>query len=146
MDPVRNPAFLLANACYGAESLTDLVSVMEELKMVIETENEHMTRGLPPSILDTGLEKSLLSEEFRQLYAEIAGEEGIDIDDPALQEQVMKANAELQELSEENTDLLNKALSATRRRVDAVMEAIRATGDLPPDHDFAEDAAAKRGN
>ena len=125
----------LANACHDEAAIGELVHLMEELKTVIETENEHLSRGLPASLLGIGQTKTLLSEEYAQLYAEIAGDTGIEIDDPALQEQLKKANAEIRALSRENTALLTKAVGATRRRVDAVMEAIRACEDLPDWHD-----------
>jgi hypothetical protein len=109
--------------------MNDFVGVMAKLKAVIEAENDFLSRGLPASLLDTTEAKSTLSDEYVQLGGEVAADKhvaGEVIADPALSKMLVEASATLYALSEENCDLLEGALHATRRRVDAVMEAVRA--------------------
>jgi hypothetical protein len=106
--------------------LAEFVGVMGKLKAIIETENDFLNRGLPATLLATTVRKGALSREYAQLGTELV-DEAVDhiLRDPGLHGKLLAAGAELQALSAENRDLLERALTATRRRVDAVMQAVR---------------------
>jgi len=122
MDRSSNPA------------LENFVGVMGKLKAIIENENEFLERGLPATLLATTKRKSVLSREYGALSTEVL-DAAVDhlLADPELQVKLVAAGAELQAMSKENRALLERAVKASRRRVDAVMEAVRASADAAPD-------------
>jgi len=122
MDRSSNPA------------LDNFVGVMGKLKAIIENENEFLERGLPATLLATTKRKSVLSREYGALSNELL-DAAVDqlLSDPELQVKLVAAGAELQAMSKENRALLERAVNASRRRVDAVMEAVRASADAAPD-------------
>jgi flagellar biosynthesis/type III secretory pathway chaperone len=108
--------------------LKEFVGVMDKLKAIIETENEFLERGLPPALLATTKRKSILSREYSALSNElldIAAEQLMN--DPVLPVKLAEAGAELQAMSTENRQLLEMAVAASKRRIDSVMEAVRAS-------------------
>jgi len=116
--------------------LKEFVGVMDKLKAIIETENEFLERGLPATLLATTKRKSLLSREYGALSAELLDQQAEALmADPALPVKLVAAGAELQAMSAENRELLERAVNATRRRVDSVMEAVKAAADLLPEDD-----------
>jgi flagellar biosynthesis/type III secretory pathway chaperone len=114
--------------------LKEFVGVMDKLKAIIETENEFLERGMPATLLATTKRKSILSREYGALSAELLDQQAEALmADPALPVKLVAAGAELQAMSAENRDLLERAVNATRRRVDSVMEAVKAAADLLPE-------------
>ncbi|MDR3438537.1 hypothetical protein [Telmatospirillum sp.] len=113
-------------------AVSEFVGVMGRLRSVIAEENDLLNRGLPATMLDTIELKAKLSKEFGSKGGDLVnGSSGQDLNGSALQEQLLNATAQLYAMTEENRQLLSNALSATRRRVDKVMEAIRALDDTP---------------
>ena len=113
--------------------VTEFVGVMGELKAIIEEENDFLARGLPATLLDTTERKSRLSEEYGVLGNELVDGSGTQmISNPQLHGKLLEASAQLYALTEENRQLLCNALAATRRRVDMVMEAVRASDSQDP--------------
>ena len=115
-------------------ALENFVGVMGKLKAIIENENEFLERGLPATLLATTKRKSVLSREYGALSNEVL-DTAVDqlLADPELQVKLVAAGAELQAMTTENRALLERAVSASRRRIDAVMEAVRASADATPD-------------
>jgi hypothetical protein len=111
-------------------ALDNFVGVMGKLKAIIENENEFLERGLPATLLATTKRKSVLSREYGALSNEVL-DTAVDqlLSDPELQVKLVAAGAELQAMTTENRALLERAISASRRRVDAVMDAVRASAD-----------------
>ncbi len=111
-------------------ALDNFVGVMGKLKAIIENENDFLERGL----LATTKRKSVLSREYGALSTELL-DSSVEqlLSDPELQVKLVAAGAELQAMTTENRALLQKAVSASRRRVDAVMEAVRASADASPE-------------
>jgi hypothetical protein len=125
-----------------SKTVNDLVGVMSKLKAVIEAENALLHRGMPASVLETMAAKGALTREYAQLGVAITSDAGSASDvlsDPSLHDMLIEAGASLCALTEENRALLAGALSATRRRVDAVMKAIRTDG-VRSDDGTASDA------
>ncbi len=127
MTPPRKNASSLEPAAGNKAAVSDFVGVMGKLRAVIEEENDFLSRGMPATLLDTTRSKGALSDELGARGAElVTGAGGEILSDPALHEQLIKASAELRALTAENRQLLDKALAASRRRIDAVMAAVRA--------------------
>jgi hypothetical protein len=79
----------------------------------------------------------VLSREYSALSGELLDTVAEQLmADPALPVKLVAAGAELQAMSAENRELLERAVAATRRRVDGIMDAVRAAADLLPDEDF----------
>jgi len=111
-------------------AVSDFVGVMGRLQAVIAQENDLLNRGLPASVIETIELKAALSKEFGAKGDElVAGDTGKELQGTALQEKLLTATAQLYAMTEENRQLLSRALDATRRRVDKVMDAIRAIED-----------------
>ena len=118
-----------------SRAITEFVGVMGKLRAVIEAENAFLSDGLPATLLDTTTLKGALSNEYAQRSNDLVdAAKGQILSDPVLHDKLVKAGAELCALSEENRYLLTKALSATRRRVEAVMDAVRACEAAAADH------------
>ena len=115
-------------------ALDNFVGVMGKLKAIIENENDFLERGLPATLLATTKRKSVLSREYGALSNEVL-DTAVDqlLADPELQVKLVAAGAELQAMTTENRALLERAVSASRRRVDAVMDAVRASADATPE-------------
>jgi hypothetical protein len=115
-------------------ALENFVGVMGKLKAIIENENEFLERGLPATLLATTKRKSVLSREYGALSNELL-DGAVDqlLADPDLQVKLVAAGAELQAMTTENRALLEKAVTASRRRIDAVMDAVRASADADPE-------------
>jgi hypothetical protein len=110
--------------------VSDFVGVLGELQAIIEEENDFLSRGLPATLLDTTELKGRLSQEYAQLGNELVdGAATHMISNPELHGKLLEASAQLFALTEENRKLLCDALAATRRRVDMVMDAVRASVD-----------------
>ena len=130
-------------------ALDNFVGVMGKLKAIIENENDFLERGLPATLLATTKRKSVLSREYGALSNEVL-DTAVDqlLADPELQVKLVAAGAELQAMTTENRALLERAVSASRRRVDAVMDAVRASADASPEQleglGFPADAEAAR--
>jgi hypothetical protein len=133
MNPIANPI--------TPAVLKDFVGVMDKLKAIIETENQFLGRGLPATLLATTKRKALLSREYGALSSEML-DAAVDqlLADPSLPAKLVAAGSELQAMSTENRALLSRAVAASRRRVDAVMDAVRASADVVA-QDGAPDAA-----
>lgn len=137
MERPRNATFQAVEGT-GEAVVDDFVGVMRRLRTLFEEENDLLSRGMPATILGTTARKGQLSEEYALLGDEVAhGARRQILSDPSLHEKLVKAGVELRALSEENRQLLANALVATRRRVDAVMEAVRAV-----DNEDAEQGCA----
>ena len=116
------------------DALENFVGVMGKLKAIIENENDFLERGLPATLLATTKRKSVLSREYGMLSNEVL-DVAVDqlLADPELQVKLVAAGAELQAMTKENRSLLERAVKASRRRVDAVMDAVRASADASPE-------------
>lgn len=99
---------------------------MEELKAVIEGENEVLARGLPNTILELKARKAALQARCTILLLDVADDIGALALDQSLLDQMAAVTEDMRRLTDENANLVKAATQATRRRVDAVMAAISA--------------------
>lgn len=103
-----------------------VIGVVDELIVLIEDENRNLARGLPASLsgsaerknaLATGLEVWVAHVERHRVCAAVA--------DAALRERLVERVGVLRVAMDENIARLKQAIAASRRRVDAIMRAIR---------------------
>lgn len=102
-----------------------LFRAMEELKAVIDGENEVLALGLPNTILELKARKAALQAECTALLLEVSEDvEALALDQPLL-DHLAAVTEDMRRLTSENAKLVKDATQATRRRVDAVMNAIQ---------------------
>jgi flagellar biosynthesis/type III secretory pathway chaperone len=121
-----------SNPILNELAIANLMDVMAELIKVVEAENHLLHRGLPAALSDLADQKDELTNQFvdisRGVMTSCAQEIADDID---LRDQIVATGETLRSLTQENMRLLRGAMSATRRRIDSVMNAIRAEGGQP---------------
>ncbi|MGE5517947.1 MAG: flagellar protein FlgN [Bacteroidota bacterium] len=119
-----------------------LLLVIAELTDVITEENTVMAEGMPAAVVATVDRKLELSDTYEELYAELADNRAeILAQDPEFATKLMEAVLLLREVTAENLTRLDAAMTASKRRVEAVMAAMRsaaresapysAKGDVP---------------
>jgi hypothetical protein len=110
-----------ANAAAAA-----VIALVEELIVVIDEENRHLATGAPASTSHLVQRKRELAEKFTQW---VVGVRRRDIDfrdaDPAVHKRLIESSKTLRKHMNDNVDSLRSSIAATRRRVDAIMRAIR---------------------
>ena len=110
----------------GGAAIMELFDVMDELKDVIAAENDLLDIGMPAALSELSEIKTQLAEDFQELSSEVLADYAAEIAaDPALGRRIMEAGMELRALTQANLERLSSAVNATRRRIEAVMMAIR---------------------
>ena len=114
-------------AAKATAALTDLMTLVEELNTVVDDENKILARGLPASLSRFTTRKNELADEFdKWVLAVAAGHISLRIVEADRREQFLAAVARLHKNMDENVERLRAAIDASRRRIDAVMQAIRS--------------------
>lgn len=116
-----------ANPLRSEIAVAHLMSVMSDLISTVETENDFLTRGMPAALSALADCKDGLTHQFvdvsRSVMATCAAEIAAD---EQLRQQIVGTGEVLRSITQENMRLLRQAMSATQRRIDTVMAAIRA--------------------
>ncbi len=103
-----------------------LLDVVTELTEIVREENACMAEGLPAGVGATVDRKRELSDVYEYLCAELLDEQKDSLTaDPDLARKLMDAVVRLREVTAENLTRLEAAVTASRRRVEAVMAAMR---------------------
>lgn len=104
-----------------------LLAVVRELCLVMQEENEQLARRVPAGLTVVIERKIALSEEYERLWRELlgAGPEKL-ANCPEVVRELVASVGSLRKLTEENMNRLESAAAASRRRIEAVMEAIRS--------------------
>jgi flagellar biosynthesis/type III secretory pathway chaperone len=124
MNPTTMPQEEAATALTAA--VDDLMTLIDELNTVVDEENRVLARGLPASLSRFTARKNELADEFERWVAAIAGGRiSLWSVDSARRERFLAAVARLHKDMDENVERLRSAIDASRRRIDAVMQAIR---------------------
>lgn len=108
-------------------TLTDLLAVMEDLLLVLRLENDQLRTGLPASVTLQTARKTELTATYFALRHLVLSQVGTSPELGKLHNRLLSTAAELDLALRENLQRLNTAINATRRRVSAVMAAIRDT-------------------
>jgi hypothetical protein len=104
-----------------------LMAVVSDLTDVILEENALLTEGLPAAVAATVDRKLELSDAYEDLYAELVESRRDSLTcDPDFARRLMDAVVVLREATSENLARLDAAMTASRRRVESVMAAMRA--------------------
>ncbi|QCK88677.1 flagellar protein FlgN [Phreatobacter aquaticus] len=103
-----------------------MLALVDELIAVISDENSQLAQGLPASMSLSAARKAELAKEFEQWVADIRSRRIVlaHADQP-LRARISEQTGVLQQGMDENVERLRAAIDASRRRVDAVMRAIR---------------------
>lgn len=125
--PIPRPTNASANPLRSEIAVAHLMSVMSELISTVESENDFLTRGMPAALSALADRKDGLTHQFvdvsRSVMATCAAEIAADEE---LRDQIVEAGELLRSITQENMRLLREAMTATQRRIDTVMAAIRA--------------------
>lgn len=131
-----------ADAPLATDLPQKLMTVVADLTDVILEENALMAEGMPAAVAKTIDRKLELSDSYEDLYAELVETHRDYLaNDPEYASRLMEAVLQLREATTENLTRLDAAMEASRRRVEAVMAAMRssvsenipynAKGDVP---------------
>lgn len=103
-----------------------IIDLLDEMLKVIAGENERLKTGLPASLAQSLERKTQLSAEFEAfLLAMHRGEFDVRAATPhSFSEMIERLNA-IRPLLDENTSLIRASMRASRRRIDAIMTALR---------------------
>lgn len=118
----------------GNSDVEDLGAVMDMLQSIIAEENDFLRSGLPASLFEWKAFKQDLADQYAWMWRRVAA----DIADgarpnPDVLRALFEQARELRTLTVENLHLLDGAITATRRRIEAVIMAARA-GDAAASH------------
>lgn len=106
---------------------SQLLEVVTELTEVIVEENSIMADGMPAAVVATIDRKLELSDTYEDMCAEMMETQRDSLAaDPVLARKLMEAVLRLREVTAENLTRLEAAMDASRRRVEAVMAAMRS--------------------
>ncbi len=103
-----------------------LLAVVRELCMVMREENEQLAHRVPAGLTVVIDRKITLSDEYQRLWHSVlgAGPEML-AERPEIVRDLVASVGDLRRLTAENMRRLEGAADASRRRIEAVMEAIR---------------------
>ncbi len=108
------------------EAVTAVIRLVDELLALIEEENRHLASGAPASTSSVIARKAALAEEFGKWVAGVRERQIVISEaDSRLHARLRERSVLLRQRMHENVDGLRAAVAATRRRVDAIMRAIR---------------------
>lgn len=108
-------------------AVSRLLSVMTDLMDVLYEENQILCAGLPAGLSNLADRKQQLSDDYADYSAEVMDLFANQIAaDPHLLNQLMTQGQALRDLTRDNMTLLESAMAASNRRIEAVMAAIRS--------------------
>jgi len=121
-----------------------LLATVFELSAVMAEENAALASGYPAGLVTTAARKTELAADYAELWEELeAGMAESLADDPEFGRKLMAAVSRLRLVAGENVARLEAAMSASRHRVDAILETLRTEmrgsatygtrGDIPLD-------------
>lgn len=114
------------------KDVTAMIILLGELESLVSEENRLLRKGLPAQISDSTERKGLLASELEDWMGAVQTQKIAIVDaTPALRVELTKRGTRLEVVMAENTIRLKGAIAAARRRVEAVMGAIREQGESP---------------
>lgn len=110
-----------------------MLALLDEMIVVIAEENALMATGIPGSTSHVVARKRELAETFSRWIAALrSGEIVLAKADRALRARLVERNEVLRGHMDANVGSLRASMAATRRRIDAIMRAIREQSAPPP--------------
>lgn len=132
--PSIDPALAQGSRRQAANAAaTALLGLVDDLIVVIEEENSLMAAGMPASTSHLVERKRELAGRFSHWIAGLRSRE-IEVvhADSALRKRLVESSEVLRLHMNGNVDSLRASIAATRRRIDAIMRAIREQSAPPP--------------
>jgi hypothetical protein len=107
--------------------LDQLLEILNALTELMRQENAFLRSGMPAALSELGDGKEKLTQRLMEL-SRMAGVPGAtdQAEEQALKRHLAASGDALKALTRENMQLLEGAMSASRRRIESVMQAIRA--------------------
>jgi hypothetical protein len=105
--------------------LVGVIGTVEELIQVIEAENRLLERGMPASLSRSTERKSSLAAILAAALADEAGRAAVRALPEPARTRLAQRIGMAQHLADENSARLEAAMRASRRRIAAVMAAVR---------------------
>jgi hypothetical protein len=107
-------------------AVIQVTGLIDQLIEIIGNENRQLERGVPAPLSDVIALKVSLAGEFECWVAKVRDQSiAIDDVDPRLRAHLIKRVSVLAHDMDENVARLQAAIEATRRRIEAVMRAVR---------------------
>lgn len=132
--PLVDPMLAQGSCRQAANAATKaLLALVDDLIVVIEEENTLMAAGIPASTSHLVERKRELAGKFSHWIAGLRSRE-IEVvhADSALRKRLVESNEVLRLHMNDNVESLRASIAATRRRIDAIMRAIREQSTPPP--------------
>lgn len=110
-----------------------MLALLDEMIVVIAEENDLLAAGIPGSTSHVVARKRELAEALSRWIASLrSGEIALVGADRALRARLVERNEVLRRQMDANVGSLRASMAATRRRIDAIMRAIREQSTPPP--------------
>lgn len=123
----HNPnAIATAHGTFDAETPMDqLLDLAYQLAGVVEEENRLLAMGFPSSLTATTEEKLRLSREIETIMADAEAKRRTAAANLDQRSELARSIRRIEEAVQENSSRLDGAIHATKRRIAAVMSAVR---------------------
>lgn len=126
MNTTRATSSMTASTPVKAATPKDLLEIIGLLTELLRAENDHLRNGFPATLFQLRDRKQELADDYAEIGEEVmATHREMIAADPSIQKRLVDASFELRALTEENMHLLEGALAATRRRIEAVVSTIK---------------------
>lgn len=103
-----------------------IIALLDEMLVVIAEENGKLASGLPASLAQSVVRKTQLAAEFEDFLLSMRrGELDVHAASPDRLATMIARLKTLRPLMDDNTRLIRSSMFATRRRIDAIMQALR---------------------
>jgi len=120
-----------------------IVALLDEMLVVIAEENGRLADGLPASLAQSVARKTQLSVDFENfLSAMRRGDLDVHAASPSMLATLIARLTTLKPLMDDNTRRIRASMLATRRRIDAIMQALR--GERTPARGYGADSRIVR--
>ncbi len=126
MKPTKLHSGSIARDTHANTVVKQVIAIVDELSVVIKEENQILARGMPASLSMSVTRKNELADAFEQCVKEVAEQQLFArVTDEKLRRRLLDRIKMLHDVMAENVTRLRAAMDASRRRIDAVMRAIR---------------------
>jgi hypothetical protein len=134
MGPKKTNDKQCVSASDADATVKQVIALIDDLIVVVAEENKILARGIPASLSTSVARKNELADLFELWVRQITSQQlFVRVSDHALRLHVLDRVRVLRVEMAENVERLTGAIEATRRRIDAVMRAIRTevAGPVP---------------
>ncbi|PTW59329.1 FlgN protein [Breoghania corrubedonensis] len=113
-------------------AIRDMISLADALLTLMDQENRHLAEGMPVPLGEIVERKHALADEFRALFSDVRLQQAmVSTATPELASALLERGRDLNAALNENGTRLQKAIAASRHRVETIMRAIRQETTRP---------------